>query len=276
MIKIVFDPLGLAAIKNTIIRDISEYPSRVEDCLNSIAEGKDLILNIVEPIMLEWFKNMASRYPQGTFTFETTDARGALAQRWGTTIPTRITNEEIMQSGVLSLDLTPQPGFSFEDIILAHYYAPIFTAKTFPFTQLVALLSSVDQNKWQDNSTIPLISRMLHARLEEWKNKTHSSEQRQFVELFDDDPLVLKQKLMQFHVLQNYPTIGEVLMADTFDLFRTLKLQLDDLKIEESKIPATVTQVTYYLNSQKLQNTDELTAAIERTSGFLGVEFETI
>jgi len=35
-------------------------------------------------------------------------------------------------------------------------------------------------------------------------------------------------------VLYSYPMIGEAELGETFDVFRTLKLQLEDLKVEES------------------------------------------
>ena len=219
---------------------------------------------------------MAARYPQGVFQFETIDARSALARQWGINIPTNVTNEDILQAGLLSSDIRPQPGFGFEDTLLSQFYAPIFTSKTFPFTQLPSLLEAVDPQKWKANLGIPLLARTLHARLEEWKSKTRSSEQRQLVELFAADPHALKLQLMRFRVLQRYPTIGEALLGEAFDVFRTLKLQLEDLKVEESKIPETILQVTYFLNNQQPQNLDDLVTLLDRTSGLLSVEFEAI
>jgi len=219
---------------------------------------------------------MASRYQQNSFVFETIDARGALTQVWGVDIPEYITNEDIVQTGLLSSDLRPQPGFSFEDTLLSHYYAPLLTSKTFPLTKLPSLLETVDLQQWKANLGIPLLARTLHSRLEEWKSKARSSEQRQLVEMFAADPYALKLQLMQFRVLRSYPTIGEAVLGEAFDVFRTLKLQLDDLNVEESEIPETILQVTYYLNNQQPQNSDDLVTLLDRTSGLLSVEFETI
>ena len=41
----------------------------------------------------QWFKDMAVRYPQGVFAFETVDADGALARSWGMEIPASVTND---------------------------------------------------------------------------------------------------------------------------------------------------------------------------------------
>lgn len=276
MIKIIYDPIDLAQHPDGKIRKISEYPQLIQRCLNCLSGGENQTIFLANSVILQWLKNMASRYPQGTFIFETIDARRALAQRWGVDIPEYITNEDIVQTGLLSSDLRPQPGFSFEDTLLSHYYAPLLTSKTFPLTKLPSLLETVDLQQWKANLGIPLLARTLHSRLEEWKSKARSSEQRQLVGLFAADPYGLKLQLMQFRVLRSYPTIGEAVLGEAFDLFRTLKLQLDDLNVEESEIPETILQVTYYLNNQQPQNSDELFTLLDRTSGLLTVEFETI
>jgi len=116
---------------------------------------------------------MAARYPQGAFVFDTVDARGVLAQRWELEIPASVTNEEIIQVGLLSLDIHPQPGFTFEDTLLSYYYAPMPTSKTFPFTKLPSLLETVDPQQWKANLGIPLLARTLRNRLEEWKSKAY-------------------------------------------------------------------------------------------------------
>ncbi len=277
MIKIIADPSHLGfGIRLERMNSIAEYPRRVREITQAYENHQEYALVITQPVVIQWFKNMSARYPQGVFQFKTIDARSALAQRWGIDIPTNVTNEDILQAGLLSSDVRPQPGFSFEDTLLAQFYAPIFISKTFPFTQLPALLEAVDPQQWKANLAVPLLARTLHARLEEWKSKTRSSEQRQLVELLAADPYALKLQLMRFRVLQRYPAIGEALLGEAFDVFRTLKLHLDDLKVEESRIPETIHQVTYFLNNQQPQNSDDLVTLLDRTSGLLSVEFETI
>ena len=65
-------------------------------------------------------------------------------------------------------------------------------------------------------------------------------------------------------------------MGDTYRLLSSLKLQLQDLAIEEAKIPETVLQVTYYLNNHQPKDADELGALLDRVSGLLSVEFDVV
>jgi hypothetical protein len=276
MITVVYDPLDLVHHPDGKVSKISEYPQLIQKCLKDIGDGQLRTIFIANSVILQWLKNMASRFPQGTFTYETIDARGALSQRWGLDIPETVTNEEIMQVGLLSSDIHPQPGFSFEDTLLAHYYAPIITTKTFPTSKLASLLETVDPQKWKDNLSIPLLARTLRARMEEWKSKARSSDQRQLVEMFSTNPQALKHQLISFRVLRAYPAIGDAVLGASFDFFRVLKLPLEDLKVEESKIPQTIQQMTYFLKSQQPQNSDDLAVLLDRTSGLLTVEFETI
>jgi len=114
----------VSLVSNINASTIKEYPLVYSNLLETISKNKKITVIVNNPVLLQWLKNMASRYPQGTFVFETVDARGVLAQRWGVEIPDSVTNEEIIHAGLLSLDLRPQPGFTFEDTLLAHYYAP--------------------------------------------------------------------------------------------------------------------------------------------------------
>ena len=276
MIYVIFDPERIAKEDGDLLFDCEKYVTSYNNVLENLSIGKDLRIIVNKSVYVQWFKNLASRYPQGTFIFEAIDARSVLAQRWEVDLPITVTNEDILQAGLLSSDLRPQPGFTFEDTLLVNYYAPVLTSKTFPFTKLPSLFETVDLQKWKANLGIPLLARTLNSRLEEWKSKTRSSEQRQLVELFAADPYGLKLLLMRFRVLRSYPTIGEAVLGEAYDVFRTLKLQLDGLKVEESLIPETILQVTYYLNNQQPNNSDDLITLLDRTSGLLSVEFDII
>ena len=276
MIRIVYDPHDLISHQETKVREISEYPAVIKHCLANLAEGNHQSIYLVVPVLLQWFKNMSSRYPQGTFIFETVDARHALEERWKVPIPASVTNEEILQTGLLTLDIQPQAGYSFEDTLLAHFYDPIFTAKGFPFTQVTNILNAFEPQRWKDSKAIPLLRRTLDKRLEEWKSKCHSNAQRQLVDWIAADPIKLKYLLMRFRVLQNYPAIADTLLGDSYPLLKELKLRLQDLPLEQDKISDAVLQVTYHLNNHHPENVAELSDLLERVSGLLAVEFDTI
>ena len=255
---------------------ISEYPKYYKEVMDSISTNSEYSLIITKPIAYQWFTNMATRYPQGAFIFDTIDARKALAEKWRLALPEDLTNEEIAYSGLLDLDVQSQPGQSFSDILLSHFYSPYLSAKTFPFTQIPSFFETIDIERWLTNRADPLLARTLHQRMELWKQEARTIEQRRLIELFAADPQSLKKHLMAFRVLQHYPILGEMLLDENFSLFKVLKLSLNDLEVNEEVIPETILQVTYHLNEHDPQTPQEVGALIVQVSGLLWVEFETI
>lgn len=277
MIKVIYDSNNLIRrYSKEIINDISQYPVAYEKVLHSLALNQDFQIITTQKTILTWFQNCALRYPQGTFIFETLDARQALAEKWGISLPNDLKNEEIAENGLLEADLQPQPGQGFEEIVLGNFFSPYLAGKTFPFTQLPQLLQSLNLETWKTHRSAPLFARVLQIRLEEWKSKARSGEQRQVIEMFGDNPAQLRDLLMQFRVLHAYPRLGETLLGNAFPTFSLLKLQLQDLDVNEAAIPAVISQVTYHLNAYAPQSAEELGALLAQVSGLLAVEYETI
>lgn len=277
MVKIISDTENLLLAENKIRVDaFSDYVSVYQKILYSLNSSEDIEVIVSIPTVVQWIKNLASRYPQGIFVFETLDARLALAEKWCISLPNDLKNEEITENGLLEADLQPQPGQGFEDILLGHFFSPYLAGKTFPFTQLPQLLGSLNLETWKTRRSVPLFARVLQNRLEEWKSKARSGEQRQVIEMFGDNPAQLRDLLMQFRVLHAYPRLGETVLGNAFPTFSVLKLQLQDLEVNEAAIPTVISQVTYHLNAYAPQSTEELGALLAQVSGLLAVEYETI
>jgi len=103
MIRIIAGPRELTpSMQGILVYDAQGYSEAYDHILQSLQANKDLIVTVHKLVAFQWFKNMASRYPQGTFVFETIDARWALAQRWDMEIPATVTNEAILQTGLLA------------------------------------------------------------------------------------------------------------------------------------------------------------------------------
>jgi len=277
MVRIIYDSEYLVSLAGEqTVSNISEYVGAYAHILVALQNNQDLRLVVCNQTVFQWLRNLSVRYPQGNFDFQTQDARHALTQKWGVELPNELRNEEILESDLLGLDLQPQPGQSFEDLVLAHFYAPLFSTKLFPFTQLPQLLASIEEERWQANRVHPMLERIFHQRLEAWKDKARSAEQRQLIEWFGTNPFELQKQLMAFRVLRAYPAVGETLLGERYSILAALKLHLQDLAVDEKSIPAAVTQVTYQLNAYRPQSVEELEALIAQVSGLVWVEFETL
>jgi hypothetical protein len=140
----------------------------------------------------------------------------------------------------------------------------------------VLLLDSVKPEQWKRNQEKHLVSSIFRTRMEEWKSRAQNSEQRTIIELYESNPYELSHNLMQFKVLQSYPSIGESQLGDLFLVFKSLKLQLQDMKIDESKQNEAILYVTYQLNNQKPKDAEEFSILVESMSGLLTVEFDCL
>lgn len=277
MIKIIHDPEDLiSAVEINRIDSQDEFPRFVDAVLQALANQQNYTLVLRQNQILQWFKQMATRYPQGAFSFEVIDAREALARRLGLSIPVQVSNADILETGLLAADLQPQPGLSFEDLLLKHFFSPHLIARTLPTVQLVDLLTAINPNQWKENLRIPLLARTLNNRLEAWKDKARTSEQRELIDQLARDPRQLRQELMMFRALQSYPALGDALMGAAFTRLSFLRLPLEDLDVDETQVKDAINQVTYHLNQQKPQDVQALTMLIGGMSGLLSVEFDLV
>lgn len=277
MIRIITDPDHLIqAEQANLIAVIADYSKAYEQILEAIQFQKNLTLYVQHNTVIQWFQNMAGRYPQGLFTFETIEARHRLEQLWQISVPPSVSNTDIMRAGLLEMDPPAQPGLPFADVILAHFYAPLFTVKAFPFSQLSALLNSVDQKRWQHNAGVPLLVRTYQEKLKTWREQAKTSEQRQLIDLFGSNPHILYEKLTRYKVLHSYKDLGHALLGDLFDLFEALNLNRVDLEVDETQLQDVVTQVSYVLNGYSIQSKEDVETLIAGLSGALVIEFETV
>ena len=217
MIKIVIDSENLDTKTNVNrLASIEEFPRSVDKILRSYANNQELTLYVSHATIINWLQKMADRYPQGVFVFDTIDARFLIAQRWNVNVPDSVKNEDILQAGLLSLDIHQQPGSSFDDLLLAIITLQFSILRHFHSPNWLPFLLRWMLKSGRRTGLIQLLARTLHARIEEWKNKARSSEQRQMIDWFATDPAEFKHLLMQFRVLHYYPSIAEGVLGEKY------------------------------------------------------------
>lgn len=278
MIRLIEDLNGLVSTaKDDVVSSIAGYVSAYDKILKALAEGRDITLYVRDATVMQWFVHMSGRYPKESVKIECIDARCRLEEIWGISIPKEISNEEIVAAGLLELDISPPKGAHFDNVILDHFYHPLFTGKTFPFAKFCDLLAAYDSTKWDTNTKNPLISRIYSKRLAEWKTKAKNSDLRRLIDLFSTDVDALKDQLMKYKVLRSYKALGHKLMGDDFSILESLKPDLSKVSIGESGIKDILTQITYILNAYQVPaDMAEMEALISNMSGYLVIEFEAV
>jgi len=278
MIRIVadFDHL-VKETDGVIISKIADYVPAYARVLEASVNKEDLTVYIQLPAVEHWFRQMSERYQDGSFVFERIDARKRLEQLWGIPVPETVAPSDIVEAGLLDLEIEPNLGDQFDDVLLEVFYDPVYTGREFPFSKLVDLLDAYDEKKWKRNERVRLAYRAYSNRLEGWKTRAKSQERQELINRIASDPDSLRRGLMRYKVLQSYKELGHKLMGRDYALFEALNLNLIQLPVDERSVPEVVTQVTYVLKGfDQPASKEEMQALIACVSGYLMVEFEII
>lgn len=278
MIRIVSDLDHL--VKDTdelVASNVSDYVSVYERILQAFDKKQNLAVYVQLSAVEHWFKQMAERYPEGSFVFERIDARTRLQQLWGIAIPETIVPAEIIEAGLLDLETTPNPGDRFEDFLLEAFYDPLYATRDFPINKLVELLDDFDETRWKRNERLRLVYKTYLDRIDQWMMKTKSQERKELIARFSDDPKELRKQLVRYKVLQAYKELGNKLLGKEYVFFEALHLNLHQLPVDEKAITDIINQITYLLKGyDKPASTNEMVSLVSSVSGYLMPEFEIL
>jgi len=278
MIRLISDFNHL--VNNTdelVVSNVADYVSVYVRILQAYEKKENLAVYVQLPAVEHWFKQMAERYTEGTFVFERIDARIRLQQLWGIQIPETVEPEEIVEAGLLDLEITPNPNDRFEDFLLETFYDPLYAARDFPINKLVELLDAFEETRWKRNERLRLVYKTYLDRIDQWRMKTKSQERKELITRFSGDPRELRKHLVRFKVLQSYKELGNKLLSKEYSFFESLHMNLHLLPVEEKAITDIITQITYLLKRyDKPASTSEMVSLVSSVSGYLMSEFEIL
>ena len=260
-----------------VVSNVADYVYAYARILDAFEKKDDFAVYVQLPAVEHWFKQMAERYAEGSFAFERIDARIRLQQIWGISIPETVDPTEIVEAGLLYLEITPNPGDRFEDFLLETFYDPLYAAREFPLSKLVEVLDAFDEGKWKRNERWRLVYKTYLERIEQWRTKAKSQERKELIIRLSNNPQALRTELVKFKVLKSYKNLGHKLLGNEYAFFETLQLNLHQLPVDEKAIPDIITQVTYVLKGfSNPVSTDEMVSLLSSVSGYLVSEFEII
>jgi len=91
MIHIISDFNKLIKDSNEfVVSKIDDYVHTYSQILKAFENKQDILIYVQLKPVMHWFKQMAERYPESTFTFEQIDACIRLQQLWNIEIPASI------------------------------------------------------------------------------------------------------------------------------------------------------------------------------------------
>ena len=280
MITLVSDTLGLIPVDAPdalVLSEIKDYVPGYDRILNAIEDGIDLTVYVRNTNIEHWLKNMASRYSHGKFEFKTMDARSYLEQKWETSIPEYVSNEDTVASGIMEADITPRKGDSFENIILEHFFDHAFTTTVFSTAKIVEIVNSYEKAVWEKHFETNLAYTVYQKRLNEWRRKVKSQDELAIIDMVESDIPALKKGLIHYKILRHYKEIGLNILGKLYNILSALKPNLHDLEFEEKEIPTVIQQIEYYLNElEEPDSIESFSTYIKNLSGILTLEFDKV
>lgn len=276
MITIFSDFNHLVKDKDTFIaQDVKDYVVAYNEILRVLDQKKDKTIYIRVPVVVNWFKRMAERYPQGSIIFEEIDARKYLQNLWGIQIPEDVSPDQLLSAGLLEIADIPNPGENFDDFILRVFYDQIYVAKNFHLSNLVEILQVFDEEKWKQNQESLLVYNIFLNRITNWRTNETDPDRRKIITKLEDQQKSLLHDLKRYKNLRFYESIGQVLMGEDYDNYRGLNLDLNNFSVNETEIPDVIQNVKYHLNQlAPIKDEKDLLSTIDSLSGLLFIEFD--
>jgi len=263
-----------------VVERVADYPDAYLILREALRKGSSVTLHVRHPTVATWFQRCAESYGDQYISLHDYTPRAALQEQWNIEIPSEVSDQDILESELLTLQIAVRAGENFWDILLEHFYGSNFAYQTFPLGNLSALLDNYHQVLSAETGFSPFIKQTLRNRLTQWKRRADSEATREIMQRLMDDPISLRSSLLAYKVLQHYPPeIGrKVLAEETWDLFKRVRMELGDLKHTREDILPALQQIEYYLteSGEHVSSTADVEAILQHMSGYLPEEFKYI
>jgi len=262
-----------------VVEKVSDYPYAYFALKEAIHRGSTVSVHVRNPTVATWLAQCATSYGDTYITLRAYRLRDALKERWQIAIPPDVSDRDILQSGLLDVQVVPKEGQDFWDILLENFYDDGFTFKVFPSGKLSALLNSFHQTQWQAAAQRPLAIRAQRNKLMQWMRTADSDALRIIIQFLMRDPASLRRDLISYKVLRNYPQrLGEKVLGGMWETFRKVHVEVEDLEYTKEDVSRALQEIEYYLSDMldQLKSATDLELLLDQMSGYLHEEFNYI
>jgi len=263
-----------------VVEKVTDYPLAYQILIDSIHAKKACSLHIRNQSIVAWFTRCAQAYGENYVIVRKYTPRDALYEKWKIVIPETVTDQEILQSGLLNAQITLREGQDFWDAILAYFYDDSFAYKTFPLGNLSTLLNNFQHSiQWKKSQQCSLAIKAKRDKIAQWERSANSEAEKAIIQYLEKDPATLRKDLIHYKVLQHYPPhLGMNALKDRWDLLQKIHMDLRDLEYIPEDIQEVLAKITYYLNDRQthIANTKDIEDLLTEMSGHLYEEFDCI
>jgi hypothetical protein len=182
---------------SVLVESVADYPracQQIRHALHQVA-GEPLEVCVRQRAVARWLSERASSWGSERVVLRQHTAAQELRERWRIEVPVTVSDADIFASRLMQEDVRPEPGQSFDDALLAHFFSPELLFAAFPLGRLAVLLSDYDEERWKAARKRPLAAQALAARLKKWEESASNEALRTLVRRLRDDPELLRRDL---------------------------------------------------------------------------------
>lgn len=216
------------------------------------------------------------------FIYREQTPRTILADAWGVKVPEWLSDDDIREEGLLSLQTDTLGLGSFEQILAAQFFGGSFTDSSPDPKKLPSVISALtDEKTVSVFSRYTLVKRCVRSICDEWASAASEAWLKKVYEVIADKPIVAAQWCTAKALLHGYPEelLQRVIPVQDLPVVKVLpveiaaKVRLDSLIKEES-----LTQIDLYLTQAfgSITETRQFLRVINMMSGLLAEEFRHV
>lgn len=249
--------------------------------VNAIHENKNLKVAVLNTLpAARWFETLAQKYGSNLVNFHIMTLRKLLEERIGIPINENIRDAELLDSGLLDVNI-PASGQSDIYSYLLDIYLGEFLSKPNMILRTSEIVKGYHSDQWDEALKSKLIKRAYDRNLQRIKSgyslKNNSAES-QLIEWFEKSPQLYIGRLADLRLLQNYPSeLGMREFGSVYKSLLDLNLDLRKIPINSHSHESVLREISVYINRNysSIDNPD-IDQLVDETSGLLKVELDAV
>jgi len=263
-----------------IIESQEGYVSGYRRIAQAIHGDQDLRILVKDKTVGRWLKVMAHRYGLAYITLEELTVRRQLQQQSGVEIPENITDQQILDSGLLDLHIPALPNVTFEDYVLEVFFGR-FLIVPLGLRRVGEIIASYAHEQWQAALGRPLVRELYRKRVRQLREQLQGEgrmAEQQLLDWIETSPDLFIRNLSALKLLSAYPlSLGKRVLGDIYPDLVRLKLDLRTVPIVIAGNAKAIDEIRLHLES--LASRADVRAfddMLSQTSGLLEIEFDTL
>lgn len=270
----------VASSADLVVEDQAGYPAAYQRIQQAIYAGQALHVLVKDRNVGRWLKVMAQRYGSDAIHLQELTLHQQIRNQVGVDVPPDLSEDGLLKSGLLDLNIPAQPNTSFENYLLEVFFGN-FLILPGGMRRVGEIIASYDPEQWQSALQRPLVKDIYQSRVRQLRQELKAAGQvaeLQLLDWLDQSPDMLIRNLSALKLLAGYPErLGKKVLGALYPELLKLKLDLHRVPVVMAGNEKALDEIRLYL-TKKAASTEPTAFGelLEEVSGLLDIEFESL